>query len=36
MKLNLIFIMMDLITMLAYPIVLMHGMFRHFAKVNAS
>ncbi len=32
MKLNLIFIMMDLLTLLAYPIVFLHGKLRQFSK----
>jgi len=28
MKLNLLFIVMDLLTLLAYPVVYMHGIFR--------
>ncbi len=36
MRLNLIFIFMDLLTLLAYPIVFVHGKFRQFlnAKEN--
>ncbi len=32
MKLNLLFIVMDLLTLLAYPIVFAHGKLRQFAK----
>ena len=32
MKLNFIFIIMDLLTLLAYPIVFMHGKLRQFLK----
>ena len=32
MKLNLIFIAMDLLTLLAYPIVFVHGKLRQFFK----
>ena len=32
MKLNLLFIVMDLLTILAYPIVFMHGKQRQFSK----
>ncbi len=32
MKLNLLFIVMDLLTILAYPIVFVHGKLRQFAK----
>jgi hypothetical protein len=32
MKLNLLFIIMDLLTLLAYPIVLVHGKLRRFSK----
>jgi hypothetical protein len=32
MKLNLLFIVMDLLTILAYPIVFLHGKLRQFAK----
>jgi len=36
MKLNLIFIVMDLLTILAYPIVFMHGKLRWFSKSKES
>jgi hypothetical protein len=32
MKLNMIFIVMDLLTLLAYPVVFMYGILRHFSK----
>ncbi len=32
MKLNLLFIVMDLITLLAYPILFVHGKLRPFSK----
>jgi len=32
MKLNLLFIVMDLLTLLAYPIVFVHGKIRQFSK----
>jgi hypothetical protein len=32
MKLNLIFIAMDLLTLLAYPVVFLHGKLREFFK----
>ncbi|MBK8616703.1 MAG: hypothetical protein IPN96_06250 [Anaerolineales bacterium] len=32
MKLNLIFIVMDLLTLLVYPVVFMHGKLRQFSK----
>jgi hypothetical protein len=32
MKLNLIFIVMDLLTLLAYPIVFVHGKIRQFSR----
>ena len=32
MKLNLLFIVMDLLTFLAYPIVFVHGKLRQFSK----
>lgn len=32
MKLNMIFIVMDLLTLLIYPLVFMHGRLRHFIK----
>ena len=32
MKLNLLFIIMDLLTLLAYPIVFVHGQLRQFSK----
>ncbi len=32
MKLSLLFIVMDLLTILAYPIVFVHGKLRHFSK----
>ena len=34
MKLNLIFIVMDVLTLMAYPFVFMHGKFRKFSKVR--
>ena len=36
MKLNLLFIVMDLVTILAYPIVFLHGKLRQFAKSKES
>jgi hypothetical protein len=36
MKLNLLFIVMDLLTLLAYPIVLVHGKLRQFYKLEES
>lgn len=36
MRLNLLFIAMDLLTLLAYPIVFVHGKLRAFAKSNES
>lgn len=36
MKLNLIFIVMDLLTLLAYPIVYMYGKLRPSAKLKES
>jgi hypothetical protein len=36
MKLNLIFIVMDLLTLLAYPIVYVYGKLRLFAKSRES
>jgi hypothetical protein len=35
MKLNLLFIVMDLLTILAYPVVFMHGKLRQFSKSKA-
>lgn len=32
MKLNLLFIVMDLLTLLAYPILLVHGKIREFSR----
>jgi hypothetical protein len=32
MRLNLLFIVMDLVTLLAYPIVFVHGKLRQFSK----
>jgi hypothetical protein len=32
LKLNLLFIVMDLLTLLAYPIVFVHGKLRQFSK----
>ena len=32
MKLNLLFIVMDLLTLLAYPVVFVHGKLRQFYK----
>jgi NADH:ubiquinone oxidoreductase subunit 3 (subunit A) len=34
MKLNLLFIVMDLFTLLAYPIVCMYGKLRQFSKAR--
>jgi len=36
MKLNLLFIVMDLLTLLAYPIVFVHGKLRQFSKSKES
>ena len=36
MKLNLLFIVMDLLTILAYPFVFLHGKFRQFSKSKES
>jgi hypothetical protein len=36
MKLNLLFIVMDLLTLLAYPIVFMHSKIRQFSKSKES
>jgi hypothetical protein len=36
MKLGLLFIVMDLLTLLAYPIVFMHGKLRQFSKSKES
>jgi len=36
MKLNLLFIVMDLLTVLAYPIVFVHGKLRQFSKLKES
>ena len=36
MKLNLIFIVMELLTLLAYPIVFVHGKLRKFSKLKES
>jgi hypothetical protein len=36
MKLNLLFIVMDLLTLLAYPIVFVHGKLRKFSKPKES
>jgi hypothetical protein len=36
MKLNLLFIAMELLTLLAYPIVFVHGKLRPFAKSRES
>jgi hypothetical protein len=36
MKLNLLFIVMDLLTLLAYPIVFVHGKLRQFSKSEES
>ena len=35
MKLNLLFIAMDVLTLLAYPIVFVHGKLLHFSKIKA-
>lgn len=35
MKLSLIFIVMDLLTILVYPIVFLYGIFHGLSKVNA-
>jgi len=32
MKLNLLFIVMDLLTLLAYPVIFLHGKLRQFSK----
>jgi hypothetical protein len=34
MKLNLLFIVMDLLTVLAYPVVFVHGKLRQFSKIK--
>ena len=34
MKLNLLFIVMDLLTLLAYPILFVHGKLRQFSRSN--
>ena len=34
MKLNLLFIVMDLFIILAYPFVFLHGKLRHFSKAR--
>jgi hypothetical protein len=36
MKLSLLFIVMDLLTLLAYPIVFVHGKLRQFSKSKES
>ena len=36
MKLNLLFIVMDLLTLLAYPIVFVHGKLRQFSNSRES
>jgi len=36
MKLNLLFIIMDLLTILAYPIVFVHGKLSQFSKLKES
>ena len=36
MKLNLLFIVMDLLTVLAYPIVFVHGKLRQFSRPEES
>ena len=36
MKLNLLFIVMDLLILLAYPIIFMHGKLRQFTKSRES
>ena len=36
MKLSLLFIVMDLLTLLAYPIVFVHGKLRQFSKSKVS
>jgi hypothetical protein len=36
MKLNLLLIVMDLLTILAYPIVFVHGKLRQFSKLKES
>jgi hypothetical protein len=36
MKLNLLFILMDLLTLLAYPIVFVHGKLRQFSRSEES
>ncbi len=34
MKLNLLFIIMDLLTLLAYPIVFIYGLLRRFSRLK--
>jgi hypothetical protein len=34
MKLNMLFILMDLLTVLAYPVVFMHGKLHKFSKLE--
>ncbi len=34
MKLNLLFIVMDLLTLLAYPLVFIYGKLREFSKIK--
>ena len=36
LKLNLFFIVMDLLTILAYPIIYVHGKLRQFSKLKES
>jgi NADH:ubiquinone oxidoreductase subunit 3 (subunit A) len=36
MKLNLLFIVMDLLTILVYPIVFVHGKLRQLSKIKES
>ena len=36
LKLNLLFVVMDLLTLLAYPIVFVHGKLRQFVKPKES
>jgi hypothetical protein len=36
MKLNLLFIVMDLLTILAYPVVFVYGKLRQFSKMKES
>ena len=36
MKLNLLFIVLDLLTLLAYPIVFIHGLLRRLSRLKES